>query len=104
MKSKFENDMQLKIMRSAMIASKGEEGFLGIKFLFSTGVFLFLLVVFFPAAFVWFIICTALALNERSNRSRIRAARIVADTRRQTRDVYVTDDRYRDEYHRRREY
>ncbi len=81
MKSKFQtklSDQQFKMMRSSMLM-KDEAGFLGLKFVFSLAVFLVLLPVF-PLALIWFIVCTALALNERSNRASIRAARIIGDS------------------------
>ena len=66
-----------------MIA-KDEAGFMGLKFLFSLAVFLVLLPIFFPLAFVWFIVCTAMALNERGNKATIKAARITADAQYRT--------------------
>jgi len=90
MKTKFEkqlSDRQFKTMRMVMVSTKGEEGFLGIKFAFSTAVFLFLCVAFFPLAIVWFIFCTMMALNERSNRAQIRAANQISREMRRDREA-----------------
>ncbi len=65
-----------------MIA-KDEAGFAGLKFLFSLAIFLVLLPVF-PLAIVWFVVCTAMALNERGNKATIKAARITADAQYRT--------------------
>jgi hypothetical protein len=81
MKTNFQaklTNTQFKMMRSSMIA-KDEAGFMGLKFLFSLAIFLVLLPVF-PLAIVWFVVCTAMALNERGNKATVKAARITANT------------------------
>ena len=87
MKSNFQtklSDKQFKTMRMVMV-TKDEEGSLGIKFLFSTAVFLLLCVVFFPLAIIWFIVCTSMALNERSSRATIKAAQMVTKSQEKAR-------------------
>jgi hypothetical protein len=90
MKTNFQTkltDTQFKMMRSSMIA-KDEAGFAGLKFLFSLAIFLILLPVF-PLAIVWFVVCTAMALNERGNKATIKAARITARAQYETNQPQV---------------